>query len=85
VRCLFFKIGWLYSILQLSQSRSRSHPWIMRVTRWKVEHLTEGEVLRCVASFFRFHDLCTSEDRDANLLLCMCKLSYDMDLLSRRS
>ena len=56
----------------------------MRVARWKVEHLTEGEVLRCAASFFRFHDLCTSEDRDADLLLCMCKPPYGTDLLSRR-
>jgi hypothetical protein len=56
----------------------------MRVARWKVEHLTEAEVLRCVASFFRFHDLCTSEDRDADLLVCMCKLSYDTNLLSHR-
>jgi hypothetical protein len=81
----FFKIGCLYSILQLSESKSRSHRLTMRVARWKVEHLTEGEVLRCAASFFRFHDLCTSEDRDADLLLCMCKPPYDTDLLSHRS
>ena len=27
----------------------------MRVARWKVEHLTEGEVLRGVASFLAFN------------------------------
>ena len=37
----------------------------MRVARWKVEHLIEGEVLRCAVSFFRFHNLGTSEDQDA--------------------
>jgi hypothetical protein len=66
--------------LQLSWSRSRSDPLIVRVARWKIEHLTQGEVLRCAASFFRFHNLYTSED----LLLCMCKPSYGTDLLSRR-
>jgi hypothetical protein len=52
--------------------------------KMEVEHLIEGEVLRCAASFFRFHDLCTSEDRDAYLLVCMGELPYDMDLLSCR-
>jgi hypothetical protein len=56
----------------------------MRVARWKIEHLTESEVLQCAALFFRFHDFCTSEDRDEDLLVCMCKPPYDTDLLSRR-
>jgi hypothetical protein len=53
---------------------------IVRVARWKVENLTEGEVLRCATSFFRFHNLYTSED----LLLSMCKPLYGTDLLSCR-
>jgi hypothetical protein len=57
----------------------------VRVARWKVEHHTKGEVLCCVASFFRLHDLYTSDDQDVDLLLCMCKPLYDMDLLSHRS
>jgi hypothetical protein len=71
--------------LQLSWSRSRSHPLTMRVARWKVEHLTEGEVLWYATLFFRLHDLYTSDDQDVDLLLCMCKPPYDTDLLSHRS
>ena len=76
--------AYIQSILLSSRSRSRSHPLTLRVARWKVEHLTKGEVLRCAMSFFKFHDLCTLENRDADLLVYMCKPPYDTYLLSRR-
>ena len=53
------RLGALYSILNLSRSQEVDlHPLNVRVARWKVEHLIEGEVLRGPMSFLAFNIRC---------------------------